>query len=120
MISAKQAWKMATSTKYDERMYNEIMNRVESKIEDAVDHGDTCTHIELCAYRIPSERLYATYIKVLKTLRKRKYKASIQKEEHYDNSRYNVAAIDENNKWVVRKIMTGTLGTYLYVSWERK
>lgn len=119
MISARKAWKMSKQTSYDESVYIDIMWRIESEIKFAANRGDTCIRQKL-DYYISKERLLPTYYKVLKWLKKKKYKASLQ-NEIYDYVRGDkLAALNPRRAEVLRLASRSESGTYLYISWERK
>lgn len=73
MISAKKAWKMATSTKYDKIICDAEMLKAELHIKNAARRGETCIKQEL-SHCISGEKLFATYVEILKRLKKKNTK----------------------------------------------
>ena len=116
MISARKAWKMTMCDRCDMQAVKSTVLSIEFDVETHAKNGERNLRKRLYV-NTSKQRLPATYAKILKILKKKKYKASIQTEFYGCLSEYerikNMLTHDDS----IQRYRVLLSDTYLYISW---
>lgn len=122
MIDAKQAYSLATSTKYDAYTVIKELTQIVDEIEyNAKTYGATAIKYKLEVIKMPKKRIFATYLEIIRELRKMKYHVSIQNE----GFNIDIPDVPLSASWTKDDCCKGnsyfdTTITYLYISWDQR
>lgn len=127
MISAKQAYSLATNQSYDKDDVEKKLQDIDEKIKDEAKIYNAIS----IKYKIENitlnKNIFATYLEVIRRLQKQGYRVNIQ-TERYDATEVEkkLLELEVINTWrrteverMVRDRMN-RWGTYLYISWDQQ
>lgn len=125
MISAARAYMISQNVKYDKKVVITELKNIENEITRNAKRLGTISLKYKIDLSIPEKNLFATYIKLLKCLRRSHYQVNIQTEK-YCATKEEISlwlSTDKMNKWKWRTVRGNRIdkcGTYLYISWDKR